>query len=448
MVPADAPRVDRLTRSGHADCGGSGGCCLLLVLYYVYHYLWTGTRVVTSPVGLVVYGGLPAVLAALLFASLRLRPLPRISVALVLVSVGAATFAANVFCALGEWSSREANRTLWSTASDVPALVQVAKTHNVTFDTRTKLEVIRDLQRRGIDAVPSIPPLELMPLQADGTRTSVLTLDGTEVLPHGGMSHKVTVYCNESGTHEWYASDEHGFHNPKGVWSAAPMDIVAVGDSYTQGHCVASDTNFVALIRQRYPRTLNLGINGQGPLMTLATLRDYGLALKPKVVLWFFYEGNDLTDLAEETKSPLLMRYLQSDFRQPLLQRQPDIDQALEAFIKARIASFRPADTPPEAFSNTVRRALVLVEELVTLGPLRDRLGVAYGSSRHAEDPSAQALMDVLAHALREEKRPWSRGEGGSTWCICRIGTAMCARLVPGVTVRTLCVSSRTLACP
>ena len=135
--------------------------------------------------------------------------------------------------------------------------------------------------------------------------------------------------------------------------------------------------------------------------MTLATLRDYGLALKPKVVLWFFYEGNDLTDLAEETKSPLLMRYLQSDFRQPLLQRQPDIDQALEAFITARIAFFRPADTPPEAFSNTVRRALVLVDELVTLGPLRHRLGVAYGSSRHAEDPSAQALMDVLAHAWR-----------------------------------------------
>lgn len=142
-----------------------------------------------------------------------------------------------------------------------------------------------------------------MPLQSDGTRKSVLTLDGTEVFPHGGMSNKVTAYCNESGTHEWYESDEHGFHNPKGVWSAAQIDVVAVGDSYTQGHCVASDTNFVALIRQRYPRTLNLGINGQGPLMTLATLRDYGLSLKPKIVLWFFYEGNDMTDLAEE-KSP------------------------------------------------------------------------------------------------------------------------------------------------
>ena len=405
MVPADAPRMARLTRAANLIVGGTGGCCLLLVLSYVYHYMWTGQRVVTNPVGLVIYCGLPAVLAALLFTSLRLRPHPRISVALVLVSVVAATFAANVFFALGEWSSREAKRTLWMIESDVPALVKVAKTHHVTFDTRTKLEVIQDLQRRGIDAVPSIPPLELLPVQADGTRTSVLTLDGTEVLPHGGMSHKVTVYCNESGTHEWYASDEHGFHNPQGVWSAAPMDIVAVGDSYTQGHCVASDTNFVALIRQRYPRTLNLGINGQGPLMTLATLRDYGPSLQPKVVLWFFFEGNDMTDLAEEKKSPLLMRYLQSDFRQPLLQRQTDIDQALEAFIKARSASFRPAEKPPEAFSNTVSRALVLVEELLTLGPLRDRLGVAYGSYRHAEDPSAQALMDVFEHALREGKK-------------------------------------------
>ena len=405
MVPAAAPRVDRLTRAANLIVGGSGGCCLLLVLYYVYHYLWTGKRVVTGPVGLVVYGGLPAVLAALLFASLRLRPLPRISCALVLVSVVAATFAANVFCVLGEWSSRESKRTLWLTASDVPALVKVAKTHNVTFDTRTKREVIQDLQRRGIDAVPSIVPLELMPVQADGTRKSVLTLAGTEVLPHGGISHTVTVFCNESGAYEWYTSDEHGFHNPPGLWRAAPLEVVAVGDSFAQGHCVASTANFVSRIRRQYPRTVNLGINGQGPLMTLATLRDYGPSLQPQVVLWFFFEGNDLTELAQEQHSPLLRRYLQSDFRQPLLQWQTEIDQALAAFLHARMAAVQPAGPPQEAFSTQLRRALVLLEELVTLGPLRDRLGLAYGAYRHAEDPSAQALMDVFEHALREGKK-------------------------------------------
>ena len=288
MVPADAHRFDRLTRTANIIVGVSGCFCVLLLLYYFYHYTWTGKRALTSPVGMILYCGLPAVLAAMLFASLRLRPLARIKLALVLVVVAASTFAANLFCALAGFPLTVSNRTLWFIESDVKEIVHVAKQHNVTFDTRTKLEVIRDLHSRGIEAVPSIVPSELLHLQSDGTRKSVLTLAGTEVLPHGGMSNQVTVFCNESGTHAWYDSDEHGFHNPKGLWSAAQIAVVALGDSFTQGHCVASATNFVALIRRHYPSTLNLGINGQGPLMMLATLRDYGLSLKPQIVLWFF----------------------------------------------------------------------------------------------------------------------------------------------------------------
>jgi hypothetical protein len=161
--------------------------------------------------------------------------------------------------------------------------------------------------------------------------------------------------------------------------------------------------NFVALIRRHYPNTLNLGINGQGPLMTLATLRDYGPSLKPKVVLWFFYEGNDMSDLAQEKKSPLLMRYLQSDFHQPLLQWQIEIDQALEAFIKTQMASFMLAGKQQEAFSQKIRRSFFLLVELVKLSHLRQRLGLVYGDLRR--DGTAEALMDLLEQALREGKK-------------------------------------------
>jgi hypothetical protein len=257
MVPADVHRFDRLTRAANIIVSVSGGFCVLLLLYCFYHYTWTGKKSLTSPVGMVLYYGVPSILAAILFASLRWRPLPRINLALVLVSVAASTFAANLFFALSEG----ANRTLWFIENDFKALVNVAKEYNVTFDTRTKLEVIQDLRSRGIKAVPSIVPLELLPLQSDGTRKSVLTLNGTEVLPHGGMSNKVTVFCNESGTHEWYESDEHGFHNPKGVWSSAEVDVVVLGESFSQGHSVDSEKNLVAMIRKHYPKTLNIRIN-------------------------------------------------------------------------------------------------------------------------------------------------------------------------------------------
>ena len=100
MVPADAHRFDRLARAANIIVGVSGCFCVLLLLYYFYHYTWTGKRALTSPIGIILYCGLPAVLAAMLFASLRLRPLPRISLALVVVSGAAATFIANLFLAL------------------------------------------------------------------------------------------------------------------------------------------------------------------------------------------------------------------------------------------------------------------------------------------------------------------------------------------------------------
>ena len=165
---------------------------------------------------MVFYYGLPSVLAALLFASLWVRPLLRISFALVLVAVAIAIFAANLFCALLDFSLIASNRTLWFKERDFPELVKVAKAHDIEFDTRNKLEVIRDLSSRGIDAVPSIVPLDLLPVQSDGTRKSVITLDGTEVLPHGGMSNKVTVFCNESGQHDFMKAMSTAFIIRKG----------------------------------------------------------------------------------------------------------------------------------------------------------------------------------------------------------------------------------------
>ena len=58
-----------------------------------------------------------------------------------------------------------------------------------------------------------------------------------------------------------------------------------------------ADRTFVALIRQRHPATRNFGMAGDGPLLMLATLQEYVSPLKPRIVLWFYFEGNDLIDL-------------------------------------------------------------------------------------------------------------------------------------------------------
>src|SRR5262249_7361046 len=155
-----------------------------------------------------------------------------------------------------------------------------------------------------------------------------------------------------------YDSDEYGFHNPPQLWKAGQVDIAAVGNSWTQGWCVPSDRNFVSLMRVRYPATLNLGMSGEGPLPILGIAREYLSVLEPKIVVWFYFEGNSLQELQEEKKYELLLRYVRSDFRQGLIRRQDEIDQALSTVAEERNGqNKRPAPTVTDASFAMLRRA-------------------------------------------------------------------------------------------
>jgi hypothetical protein len=409
MRSAQAQHFERLARLSNILLGAGGVFCALLFFYCIYYYGWTERRYFTSPSGIILYYVVPAAVACILFAALRLQPHQRITLSLFFVSTGASIYAANLFLALSDTTFAAANRTLWFRPSDVTAIVKAAKEFGIDFDTRNKFEVVDNLRRKGIDAVPSIIPLALLKIQPDGSRKSAITIDGIEVLPHGGISNRVTVYCNESGEYIIYESDEHGFHNPKGIWDQAPLDIIALGDSFTQGGCVPSDRNFVGQIRRHYPKTLNLGMAGQGPLISLATLKDNLQFLRPRVVLWFFYEGNDIADLRNEGRTPLLMRYLERNFEQALLHRQADIDKALAAHIETEKALFKQAERPKE-MREIVKDATHLLQTLIKLSPLRQRLGLVYGHAYRANqytdlEPSIKMEMDLLHNILREAKR-------------------------------------------
>lgn len=238
----------------------AGGVASLLVsFYFFYHYGWTGERHFTSWMGMVLYYALPVVFAALLFCALRLRPSYKINVVLGLASIVISIYAVETIA------------TIWSRLPSVTGrknrieAAKVAKTWGVDYDTRSKREVISDLRKKGIDAHPAIMPKgTLLKRQTDGSLKSRIAIDGAEILPLGGISNKTTVFCNENGYYVSYESDEHGFHNPQGIWSSDHIDIVALGDSFTQGYCVPSDKNFVSLIRKRYPATLNLGVAAMG----------------------------------------------------------------------------------------------------------------------------------------------------------------------------------------
>ncbi len=216
------------------------------------------------------------------------------------------------------WHSN-AHATMWLrfpsniTLETLKERLSKGKDDDANYDTRSRLEVITDMRKDGIDAYPAVFSSALLKWDHDGrTLRSQITIDGEEALPLGGIANVQTVFCNENGQYTIYESDEHGFHNPVGLWNDARMDIVTLGDSFTHGACVPSEESFVGLIRDRYPAILNLGIDDSGPVTMLAMLKEYGRHFRPKAVLWFYYEGNDLKDLKREHPSPLLMKYMAS----------------------------------------------------------------------------------------------------------------------------------------
>lgn len=89
--------------------------------------------------------------------------------------------------------------------------------------------------------------------------------------------------------------DEDGFRNPDKPQSA---DIVFVGDSFTEALLVPTEDVVSSRLAARYGvRTANYGMMTYGPYQELEVVKRYAVPLEPKVVVWLFFEGNDLGDV-------------------------------------------------------------------------------------------------------------------------------------------------------
>ena len=136
-----------------------------------------------------------------------------------------------------------------------------------------------------------------------------------KLFPLAGISNKETIFCNESDKIEYYFSDRYGFNNNDFVWDKK-IEILLIGDSFTQGVCVNRKNNISSVISNKLNKNvLNLGYGGNGPLIEYATLKEYGSQYKPKVI-WLYFEGNDLEELFDEINNPILRKYYNKNFSQ------------------------------------------------------------------------------------------------------------------------------------
>lgn len=144
-------------------------------------------------------------------------------------------------------------------------------------------------------------------------------------------------------------------------------------------------------------------MGGNGPLLALAGMQEYLADLEPKLVLWFFFEGNDLEDLPDEFKDARLRRYLEdSSFRQNLTARQPDIDESLRQLADTTLSL--DSDAAPLLDSVTHRQdfrtTLVRVARLSHLRGLLNRLfDDPLGYSERHQTAQVELLCQTLLRA-------------------------------------------------
>ena len=111
--------------------------------------------------------------------------------------------------------------------------------------------------------------------------------------PRSGMAQyfNLPIY---SPYRQTFTTDSQGFRNLADLKHA---DVAFVGDSYVEGAYVSDEETAAVRLHDITGLTVaNLGVSGYGSLQELKVLEQYAVPLKPRLVAWFFFEGNDLDD--------------------------------------------------------------------------------------------------------------------------------------------------------
>ncbi len=106
------------------------------------------------------------------------------------------------------------------------------------------------------------------------------------VKPAPNVSFIIPGYYGPADGFEYqFVADQRGFKNLREIASRSQFDVVAVGDSFTEGLGVSAQQTYVTNLTRRGLSAYSLGIQGYAPAQMAGAFREFGLALKPKYVV-------------------------------------------------------------------------------------------------------------------------------------------------------------------
>jgi hypothetical protein len=131
----------------------------------------------------------------------------------------------------------------------------------------------------------------------------------------------------------------------------------------------------------------------------LAYLNEYLVHLRPRHVFWLFFEGNDMQNISEDTRMPLLRRYLDDPtFAVDLMNRQAEVDLAAQMLVDRFLAAGEKV------------RLESRWRSLLFLGPLRKALNlppITAVWTRPDEDNLALPELDQALKRMKTGVESW-----------------------------------------
>jgi len=155
-------------------------------------------------------------------------------------------------------------------------------------------------------------------------------IENKSLIPLRGPINKKTLTCNEDGKRKIANNDKNGFKNPNKIYEKK-IKVFLIGDSFAEGMCQDENNDVAGILRNDFKvNAANFGVAGAGPLTSLAVLKEYAKTYKPNVVVYFYYDRNDMQDLEKEKKS-FLINYL-GNYDQNLINRSLETQKFLNEY--------------------------------------------------------------------------------------------------------------------
>jgi hypothetical protein len=243
-----------------------------------------------------------------------------------------------------------------------PLLREACKA-GMRVDARDRRDVVVELRRQDPNWFPAVPANTYI-------EHRLTDKDSTRIVPLGGVANAQVIGCTDSGYFSTFSTDPYGFNNPPRAWESGPKKkLYFVGDSFTQGDCRRPGETIVDNLRAAVPGVINLGSGGDGPLLELATIREYVPRGSVATVFWMYYEGNDLVDMRRDMHNEVLVHYLDPAFSQNLRARQSEVNGIVRRYVDKLIADYQK--TRP-VFIPALRRALWNASDKISFLPQKE----------------------------------------------------------------------------